>query len=94
MLISLIPAVLAVLSQTLSTPDVHMTERQEHSRISFRGLGGQCTICILIVALFDLGNAADAFLVVRTKERGLSIVGVRDLPASLIAGAPWQGLRA
>jgi MFS family permease len=31
---------------------------------------------MLIVGIFDLGNSADAFLVLRARERGLNIIGV------------------
>jgi MFS family permease len=33
-------------------------------------------IFMLIVGLFDLGNSADAFLVLRAQERGLSVAGI------------------
>jgi hypothetical protein len=33
-------------------------------------------IYIFIVGLFTLGNSADAFLVLRAKERGLNVLGV------------------
>lgn len=75
-LISLVPAVLAVLSLAIGARDVHVTEKQERPRISFRGLGRHFAIFMIIVGIFDLGNSADAFLVLRAKERGLSIIGV------------------
>ncbi|MGD2164662.1 MAG: MFS transporter, partial [Anaerolineae bacterium] len=75
-LISLVPAVLAVLSLAVGARDVRVTERRERPRISFRGLGRRFMMFMIIVGIFDLGNSADAFLVLRAKERGLSIVGV------------------
>ncbi len=75
-LISLVPAVLAVLSLAIGARDVQVTERREPPRISFRGLGRRFMVFIIIVGIFDLGNSADAFLVLRAKERGLSIIGV------------------
>jgi len=33
-------------------------------------------VFMLIVGIFDLGNSSDAFLILRAKERGLSIIGV------------------
>lgn len=75
-LISLVPAVLAVLSLAFGARDVRVTEKHERPRISFRGLGRRFAIFMIIVGIFDLGNSADAFLVLRAKERGLSILGV------------------
>jgi len=75
-LISLVPAVLAVASLSIGARDVQVTERRERPRISFRGLGRRFMIFMVIVGIFDLGNSADAFLVLRAKERGLSITGV------------------
>lgn len=75
-LISLVPAVLAVLSLAFGARDVQVTEKRGRPRISFRGLGRRFAIFMLIVGIFDLGNSADAFLVLRARERGLNILGV------------------
>ena len=75
-LISLVPAFLAVLSLALGAEDVPVTETRERPRISFRGLGRRFAIFMLIVGIFDLGNSSDAFLVLRAQERGLSVIGV------------------
>jgi MFS family permease len=75
-LISLVPALLAVLSLAIGARDVPVRETQERPKISFKGLGRPFLIFMIIVGIFDLGNSADAFLILRAKERGLSIVGV------------------
>ena len=75
-LISLVPAFLAVLSLAVGAQDVPVKETRERPRISFRKLGRRFTLFMLIVGIFDLGNSADAFLVLRATERGLSIMGV------------------
>jgi len=75
-LISLIPAFLAVLSLAIGAQDVPVTKTRERPRISFRGLGKRFAVFMLIVGLFDLGNSSDAFLVLRAQERGLSVIGV------------------
>jgi MFS family permease len=75
-LISLVPAFLAVLSLAIGAQDVPVKETRERPHISFRGLGGRFALFMVIVGIFDLGNSADAFLVLRAKERGLSITGV------------------
>ncbi len=75
-LISLVPAFLAVLSLALGARDVPVKKTRERPRVSFRGLGRRFALFMLIVGLFDLGNSSDAFLVLRAQDRGLSVVGV------------------
>jgi len=75
-LISIVPALLAVLSLAIGAQDVSVTRAQERPRIAFRGLGRRFALFMLIVGIFDLGNSSDAFLVLRARERGLSVVGV------------------
>ena len=75
-LVSLVPAVLAVLSLALGAKDVPVTKLRPRPRFAFRPLGKPFMIFMGIVGLFTLGNSADAFLVLRATERGLSVVGV------------------
>jgi MFS family permease len=75
-LVSLIPACLAVLSLAIGARDVPRTARQERPAISFRGLGKPFLVFLLIVGLFDLGNSSDAFLILRAQERGLSVISI------------------
>ena len=75
-LISIIPAVLAVLSLAIGARDVQVKEKRAAPKITFKGLGKPFLIFMLIVGLFDLGNSADAFLVLRGQERGLNVLGV------------------
>ncbi len=75
-LISLVPAFLAVLSLAIGAQDVPVKEKRKRPHVSFHGLGGRFALFMIIVGIFDLGNSADAFLVLRAKERGLSIIGV------------------
>jgi MFS family permease len=75
-LLSLVPAALAVLALTLGARDIPVTTRQEQPVISFKGLGRPFLVFLLIVGLFDLGNSSDAFLVLRAQERGLSVPGI------------------
>jgi MFS family permease len=78
-LVSLIPAALAVLSLAIGAREVPATTKQERPNISFRGLGRPFVIFMLIVGLFDLGNSSDAFLVLRAQERGLSVIGIMGM---------------
>ncbi len=75
-LVSLIPAALAVLSLALGARDVPVTGQHERPVITFRGLGRPFLVFMVIVGLFDLGNSSDAFLVLRAQERGLSVAGI------------------
>jgi MFS family permease len=75
-LVSLVPAFLAVLSLAVGAQDVRGLATSERPRISFRGLGRRFALFMLIVGLFDLGNSSDAFLVLRAQERGLNVLGV------------------
>lgn len=75
-LVSLIPAALAVLSLVLGARDVPATDKRDRPSISFRGLGKPFLVFMVIVGLFDLGNSSDAFLVLRAQGLGLSVVGI------------------
>jgi len=75
-LISLIPAALAVISLALGAREVAVTGQRARPRITFKGLGKPFLVFMLIVGLFDLGNSSDAFLILRAQERGLSLIGI------------------
>jgi MFS family permease len=75
-LVSLVPAFLAVLSLALGARDIPVTTRRERPRFALLSLGRRFCVFMLIVGLFDLGNSSDAFLVLRAQERGLSVIGV------------------
>ncbi len=73
---SLIPAALAVLSLAIGAREVSVTGKRTRPAITFKGLGKQFLVFMIIVGIFDLGNSSDAFLVLRAQERGLSVVGI------------------
>jgi len=75
-LISLIPAVLAVLSLSLGAREVVKKEKHEAPKFAFRSLGKPFMVFMVIVGIFDLGNSSDAFLVLRAQERGISVLGI------------------
>ena len=75
-LISLVPAALAVLSLAIGAHDVEVTAQREPPRFAFRALGKPFVVFMVIVGIFDLGNSSDAFLVLRAQERGLTVIGV------------------
>jgi MFS family permease len=81
-LISLIPAVLAVLSLAIGAQDVAIKEKRQPPRITFKGLGKPFLVFMIIVGIFDLGNSSDAFLVLRAQERGLNVLSVLGMLAT------------
>ena len=81
-LISLIPAVLAVLTLAIGAQDVAVKEKRQAPRITFKGLGKPFLVFMVIVGIFDLGNSSDAFLVLRAQERGLNVLGVLGMLAT------------
>jgi MFS family permease len=74
--VSLVPALLAVLTVLLGVRETRRAAKADAPRIGFRGLGRRFGVFLAIVALFDLGNFSDAFLVLRAQERGLGVDGV------------------
>ena len=81
-LISLVPAVLAVVSLAVGARDVRVTRQRPAPKFAFRSLGRQFMVFMLIVGLFDLGNSSDAFLVLRAQERGLNVLGILGMLAT------------
>ena len=75
-LISLIPAFLAVLVLAVGTKEVSVGGETHKVRISFKELGRDFTLFMLIVGIFDVGNSSDAFLVLRAQERGMSALNI------------------
>lgn len=81
-LLSLIPAVMAVLVLALGAYDVPVGERGSAPRLSLRGFDHRFQRFLIVVTLFTLGNSADAFLILRAQERGLSVLGVLGMLAT------------
>lgn len=81
-LISLVPAVLAVLSLAVGAREVPIKGERQMPKFAFKALGKRFIIFLVIVGLFDLGNSSDAFLVLRAQERGLSVLGILGMLAA------------
>lgn len=75
-LISIIPAVLAVISLAVMTKEKKPEGVATAPKISFKGLGKNFMFFMIIVGIFDLGNSSDAFLVLRAQERGMSTLHI------------------
>ncbi len=75
-LISLVPAFLAVLSLVIGARDVAVTGKRAAPKISLRSMGKPFIVFLVIVGIFTLGNSADAFLVLRAQNLGVSVTGI------------------
>jgi MFS family permease len=78
-LVSLIPATLGVVVLAIISKDVPLEGKRALPKFTLRGLGKPFLIFLAIIAIFDLGNSADAFLILRAQERGLSIAGILSM---------------
>lgn len=75
-LISIIPATLAVTVLALGAREVPARDQGATPRLSLAGLDSRFKVFLLSVVLFTLGNSSDAFLILRAKERGVSLLGI------------------
>ena len=75
-LLSLIPAFLAVISLTIGAKDVPVTGARDLPRFSVKSMGKPFMIYLVIVSIFTLGNSSDAFLVLRAQNLGISVLGI------------------
>ena len=80
-LVSLVPALLAVLSLAIGARDVKSKTEHQAPKFAFKALGKRFMVFMLIVGIFDLGNSSDSFLVLRAQERGISVLGILGLLA-------------
>ncbi len=79
-LVSIVPAVLAVLVLAIGTVEVTGSGKgAEKTRLSFNGMDSRFKSFLLVVVLFTLGNSSDAFILLRGQERGLSILQVMGM---------------
>jgi MFS family permease len=75
-LISLVPAVLAVLTLALGAKDVPVKGKRAAPKFSLIGMGKPFTVFLVIVSIFTLGNSSDAFLVLRAQNLGVTVTGI------------------
>jgi MFS family permease len=75
-LVSLLPAFLAVFSLILGAKDVPVKGQRAAPRFSLRGMGRPFIVFLVIVSIFTLGNSSDAFLVLRAQNLGISVTGI------------------
>jgi len=75
-LISLLPAFLAVLSLVIGAKDVAVKNHRALPGFSLKSMGKPFIIFLVIVSIFTLGNSSDAFLVLRAQNLGVSVIGI------------------
>jgi MFS family permease len=81
-IVSLIPAVLAVISLAFGAKDVTVKGQRAAPKFAFRALGRPFMIFMVIVGIFTLGNSSDAFLVLRAQDLGVSVLGILAMVAT------------
>jgi MFS family permease len=75
-LISIVPAVLAVIVLAVGANDVARANPSAAPSLSLKGFDNRFKSFLLVVVLFTLGNSSDSFIVLRGQERGLNVVQV------------------
>jgi MFS family permease len=76
-LVSIIPAVLGVLVLGFGAREIVSSKTGEPARrFRFTGLDRRFWAFLAVVLIFTLGNSADAFIILRAQERGLSVLQV------------------
>lgn len=80
-LVSIVPAFLAVLALAVGAREVR-AGRSERPKVSVRGLGRPFLLFLVLVGIFELGNSADAFLVLRARSLGVTVLGILGMLAA------------
>jgi MFS family permease len=75
-LISLLPAVLSVLSLAIGAKEVAKKGNNAAPHFSLKSMGKPFSVFLVIVSIFTLGNSADSFLVLRAQNLGMSVLGI------------------
>ncbi len=78
-LVSIIPAVLAVLVLALFAREVAGKAKTSAPTLSLAGMDNRFKLFLLAAVLFTLGNSSDAFIILRGQERGLSVLQVMGM---------------
>jgi MFS family permease len=75
-LVSIVPAVLAVLVLALGAREVAGAGKSQAPVLSLKGMDTRFKIFLLVLVLFTLGNSSDAFIILRGQERGLGVIQI------------------
>lgn len=78
-LMSIIPAVLAVLVLALGAREIPSAGHTGAPRLSLKGMNKHFKLFMLVLVLFTLGNSSDAFIILRSQERGLNLLQIMGM---------------
>ncbi len=75
-LISIVPAILAVFVLIAGANDVPVKTRRASALPSFEGLDTRFKLFLFVVVLFTLGNSSDSFIILLGQNRGLDVLQI------------------
>jgi MFS family permease len=75
-LVSIIPAVLAVIVLAVGARDVVGKGRSKTPTLSLAGMDKRFKLFMIVLVLFTLGNSSDAFIILLGQKRGLDIIQI------------------
>jgi len=78
-LISVIPAVLAVIVLAFGARDVTSEAKAGAPSLSLVGMDQRFKRFLMVLILFTLGNSSDAFIILRSQERGLNLLQIMGM---------------
>lgn len=75
-LLSMIPALLSVLTLVFGAKDVPVSSQRTAPKFSLKHMGKPFNVFLVIISIFTLGNSSDGFLILRAQNLGVSVVGI------------------
>ncbi len=75
-LISIVPAVLAVIVLVIGAKDVIVRGKTSIPTLSLKGMDNRFKLFMLVLVIFTLGNSSDAFIILLGQNRGLDVVQI------------------
>ena len=78
-LISIIPAVLAVIVLAWGAREISVASKSKLPAFSLVGMDKRFKQYLLVLVLFTLGNSSDSFIILRSQERGLNLLQIMGM---------------
>ncbi|MEI7844420.1 MAG: MFS transporter [Chloroflexota bacterium] len=78
-LISIIPAVLAVVVLAWGAKEISVASKSKLPAFSLVGMDKRFKQYLLVLVLFTLGNSSDSFIILRSQERGLNLLQIMGM---------------
>jgi MFS family permease len=75
-LVSIIPAVMAVIVLAVGARDVAAKGRSKTPTLTLAGMDNRFKLFMIVLVLFTLGNSSDAFIILLGQKRGLDIIQI------------------